>query len=204
MRAALLLALGLWACVAPPPPAPVPASGVLPPLPRDPGFLMRQELRFRFGESSGSLEAVVQSHCGVLTIIGLAPFGARVFTLVQRGSELEVKLQLPGSWPFPPENIARDVHRALLVPLPREAPPGGERELEYGGERVRERWRDGVLVERTLQPPSPTARGVRITYGAGATLETPATEIRLEDLDRGYSLEILTTEQRALACTEGG
>jgi hypothetical protein len=165
---------------------------------------MRQELRFSYGTSSGSLEAVVQSRCGVLTIIGLAPFGARVFTLVQRGSELEMKLQLPGSWPFPPANIARDVHRALLVPLPPEAPPSGERELEYGGERVRERWRDGALVERTLEPPGPAARGVRIAYRDGATSQRPAAEIRLEDLERGYVLEILTTEHRALACNDGG
>lgn len=198
MRVHAWLALALTACAAQPPP-----TAELPPLPRDPGFFLRQELRFSYGESSGSLEAVVQSRCGVLTIVGLAPFGARVFTLVQRGGALEIQLHLPGSWPFPPENIARDVHRALLVPLPREAPPGGERELVYGGERVRERWQDGELVERRLVPEArPDARGVTIAYRDGATLEAPAREIRLENLDRGYALELLTTEQRALACGE--
>ena len=197
MKARALLALAFSACVAPPP-AP---TEELPLLPRDPGFLMRQELRFTYGESSGSLEAVVQSRCGELTIVGLAPFGARVFTLVQRGSALEVKLHLPGSWPFPPGNIARDVHRALLVPLPREAPVGGERDTVYGGERVHERWREGKLVERELVPDGRgEARGVRIDYRDGATLEVPAREIRLENLDRGYVLGIRTNEHRTLAC----
>jgi hypothetical protein len=197
MKARLLAALALGACAAPPPPAPA----ELPPLPRDPGFFLRQELRFTYGESSGALETVVQSRCGVLTIVGLAPFGARVFTLVQRESALEVKLHLPGSWPFPPENIARDVHRALLVPLPREAPAAGERALVYGGERVLERWEKGKLIERRLVPDAPPgARGVTIVYRDGTTFEAPAQEIRLEDLDRGYALELRTREQRGLAC----
>jgi hypothetical protein len=222
MRAALVLAvtlgLGLGACRTPPPlPSPE-----LPPVPRDPGFVLRQELRFQYGESSGSLEAgqelrfqygessgsleaVVQSRCGVLTIVGLAPFGARVFTLVQRAGALEVKLHLPGSWPFPPENVARDVHRALLVPLPGEAPEGGARELVYGGERVSERWQQGALVERRLVPlDAPAARGVTVAYRDGATAAAPGREIRLENLDRGYVLEISTLEQRPLACTDGG
>ena len=201
MRAWLLTALALAGCFTRAPPAPA----ELPPVPREPGFLLRQELRFRYGQSSGSLEAVVQSRCGALTIIGLAPFGARVFTLVQRGSALEVTLHLPGSWPFPPENVARDVHRALLVPLPRDAPASGERELAYGGERVRERWRDGELIERRLVPEARrAARGVAVVYRDGATLEAPAREIQLENLDLGYTLELLTFEQRALACSEGG
>ncbi len=199
MRLAAWLALALCACVAPPP-----APAELPPLPRDPGFFLRQELRFSFGEASGALEAVVQSRCGVLTIVGLAPFGARVFTLVQRGGALEVKLHLPGSWPFPPENIARDVHRALLVPLPSEAPASGERTLSYGGERVRERWEGGALVERRLVPEGRSGdRGVTVAYRNGATLASAAREIRLENLDRGYTLELRTTEQRELPCESG-
>jgi hypothetical protein len=196
VRSGPWLALALAACV-----APQPASPELPPLPRDPGFFLRQELRFQFGESSGALEAVVQSRCGVLTIVGLAPFGARVFTLVQRGGALEMKLHLPGSWPFPPENIARDVHRALLVPLPHEAPASGARALAYGGEQVRERWQGGELVERHLVPEDrPDARGVTVEYRDGSTLDAPAREIRLENLDRGYALELRTTEQRTLTC----
>jgi hypothetical protein len=45
---------------------------------------------------------------------------------------------------------------------------------------------------------------VRIAYRDGATSQRPAAEIRLEDLERGYVLEILTTEHRALACNDGG
>ena len=167
----------------------------------EPGFRLRQALRFEYEAGSGGLEVIVQSRCGELTIIGLAPFGSRAFTLIQRGSALEAELQLPGAWPFPPENIALDVHRALLVPLPAEPPPGGERELLYGGERVRERWAQGLLRERLLRSQAaPARKGVRIEYRDGASREHLSQDFRLENLDLGYALEITTSESRSLAC----
>jgi hypothetical protein len=199
VKAAWLAALALASCIAR-------SAGVdLPPVAREPEFSMRQELRFTYAQSSGAIEAVVQSRCGVLTIVGLAPFGARVFTLVQRGGALEVTLHLPGSWPFPPENVARDVHRALLVPLPGEPPRDGRRALRYGREEVRERWEGGALVERELFPEGDLSRaGTTIVYRDGATLARPAREIHLENHARGYALEILTSEYRPLRCVEDG
>jgi hypothetical protein len=196
------LALLLAACAAPaavPGPAPLPE---LPALPAGPaGFQLRQALRFEYPGGSGSLEVIVQSRCGELAIVGLAPFGSRAFTLIQRGSRLESELHLPGAWPFPPENIARDVHRALLVPLPAQPPPGGERELRYGGERVRERWGQGQLRERWLIPDGAAEPGgVRIEYRDGATREHLSQDFRLENRALGYALEITTSESRGLSC----
>ena len=56
MRVRLLVALALTGCLTRQP------TAELPPPPREPGFLLRQELRFSYGSDSGSLEAVVHHY----------------------------------------------------------------------------------------------------------------------------------------------
>jgi hypothetical protein len=193
-----VLLVALAACAAP---VPIP-SPELPPVPADAAFFLRQALRFEYGADSGGLDVAVQAQCGVLTIIGFAPFGARAFTLIQRGSELETQMHLPGSWPFPPENIVLDIHRTYLVPMPAQAPADGRRELRHGGEDVRERWEQGLLRERiAIRAGASESRGVRIVYRDGASRDHPSRDVRLENRERGYVLEITSSEYRPLSCS---
>jgi len=202
--AAVLAALGALArCAAPGVPTAAPQVAALPAVPQDAAFRLRQQLRFEYAGSSGSVEMLVQVRCGELTAIGFAPFGARAFTLIQRGRELEVTQHLPGSWPFAPEYIARDIHRALLVPLPAEPPRNGERETVYGGERVLERWERGVLRRRVFTASGVEgSAGIVIDFAQGPSRGRPSGELRLENLRRGYVLTVHTLESRALRCPQ--
>jgi hypothetical protein len=196
---ALALALGLGACARP---VPEPALA-LPAVPPGLGFLLRQQLAFEYGERSGSIESLLRVRCGELTVIGFAPFGARAFTLRQRGRALDVQLHLPGSWPFAPQNIVRDIHRVFLVPLPTEPPPGGTRRLRYGGEDVRERWAGGRLRERALlERGRPERDAVVVQYRDGASRAQRSRDLRLENRRRGYALEVRTLESLELSCDD--
>ncbi len=87
-------------------------------------FLMRQNLRFRVGDSEGSLEVVVQKYCTEILVIGLTSFGSRVFTIRQQGTEVSAESHVPGEWPFPPQNVLMDIHRVYFLPIPSPPPHG--------------------------------------------------------------------------------
>ena len=196
----MLASLAVGACAAPPPPpseAPALVSTVE--IPDD--FLLRQHVEFRAGERSGSFEAVVQKRCDELVVIGFTPFGTRAFSIRQRGTEVQAEVHVPGSWPFPPEYILLDIHRAYLVPLP-EVPPASEhREIRYGGERVTERWEVGRLVERMFsRAGARRAAAVAVRYVGGETHERIVRETWIENGAFGYELRITTLSRVDLRC----
>jgi hypothetical protein len=162
------------------------------------GFLLRQRIAFETGARAGSFEAAVQSRCGELTIVGLAPFGARAFTLRDRTSGVEIERHLPIDWPFPPDYIVRDVRRTLFVPLPDAAPPSGTRTIEWRGESVDEVWSDGRLVERSF-PEGDSARE-RVRYAGGLAPGDVPTTVDITSERHGYRLRVVTLSRVALRC----
>ena len=168
------------------------------------GFLVRQRIAFEAPEQSGSFEAVVQERCGDLTIVGLAPFGTRAFTLRERDGEVTVEKHVPIPWPFPPAFIVRDVARSLLVPLPETSPNDGPRIIRWRGEQVRELWRGGRLVERRFGSTggaSPDLEIIRFEE-PGLGLGDPPPTLVIEDTRHGYALRVVTLSRTKLACTQ--
>jgi hypothetical protein len=186
--AARLIPLLLLACVSP--------SGELVTTDEIPGnFLMRQQIDFRYGEQSGSFEAVVQKHCEELTVIGFTPFGTRAFSIRQRGIEVSVESRLPGGWPFSPRHVLLDIHRSYFVPISENPPQEGTRETSHGRETILESWSAGRLVERRYQPGS-----IVVTYVGGATAREPARRVRLHNERHGYDLDVTTVYRAELTC----
>jgi hypothetical protein len=109
---------------------------------------------------------------------------------------------VPGSWPFPPEYILLDIHRAYLVPLPTSPPRGGLREARYGTELVSERWASGRLMERTFRSAEheSAAPSVVVRYVGGETHEHAVRGVRIENAGFGYMLEVVTLSRRELGC----
>jgi hypothetical protein len=166
-------------------------------------FLIRQQLKYRYGEERGSFEAVVQKLCDEIVVIGFAPFGAPAFTIHQRGLEIRVESHLPGPWPFSPRNILLDVHRTFFLPIPETPPPDGSHATPHGRSLVRERWESGRLIERRIGRAAEDDPGeIVITYVGGARRGAPAREIRFENGIRGYRIDIAVVAYERLTCDE--
>jgi hypothetical protein len=164
-------------------------------------FLMRQNLRFAAGGREGSLEVVIQKHCAEILVIGLTSFGSRVFTIRQHGTEVSAESQLPGTWPFPPQNVLIDIHRVYFLPIPSPPPTDGLREVRRGSELITERWISASLVERSFRRVSGNPPGrIVIRYDGRVPPGFPASEIRLDNERYGYQLDITTVARTELSC----
>ena len=163
------------------------------------GFFARQRLRFRSGERSGSIAAVVQVECGTLTIVGLTPIGTRLFTIQQRGLDVQIDPVEVPDWPFSPLDVLLDVHRSLLYPVADPPLPDGRHAVRVRGLETIEVWEHGQLRERVVPETRGAARGrFSIRYPvAGAT-----GPVQLSSELYDYAIEVETIESHALDCSE--
>ncbi len=166
-------------------------------------FLARQRLSGRHGEHEFRFEAVLQLRDGVLTVLGLTPFGSKAFVLTQRGTEVEFEAYIDRELPFPPDYILQDIHRTWFwhTQLPwADQPPAEEHpKAEVAGERVSEVWSDGNLVRRTFERLDGAPAGqLRIDYLGGHRSGRPASKVVLENGWFGYRLEIETIEWKSI------
>jgi len=92
---------------------------------------------------------IVQKTGTRLVLVALTRFGAKAFSVVQEGRELQVESALGPATVVPPENVLRDVHRARFLTAGASAETG-EVETERDGETIRDTWRSGVLVRRVF------------------------------------------------------
>jgi uncharacterized protein DUF3261 len=196
-----LVVIWVAACT---PPAPVgpplpdrPYTCVLHPLATlGPDFTARQHVTASGHGRSGSFDAVLQKKGGTLVLVGLVA-GVRAFVLKEEGDRISFDQSLGPKMPFPPEYAVIDVHRAYWKRLPpgADAQPTEIREGELDGERVREVWSNGNLVERSFSRPGEFEGVVRIQYGAGCTdARCLPVSIRIDNEWFGYSVQIDNSE----------
>jgi hypothetical protein len=81
----------------------------------DGDFLLRERVRVVGGEVDAGLELVVERRGPRLVVVGFNAFGAKAFSVVQRGSDVETESYLP-ALPVPPGNALRDLHAARFLP----------------------------------------------------------------------------------------
>jgi hypothetical protein len=208
-RASRLLALVAVVCAtvscahharAPEQSVPAPTAKDLPRPDAIPGaFAVRQKITAHSARGGGGFEAVLQKKPGELLLVGLTPFGSRAFMLRQTDGDVALTSYIQRDLPFPPTYILLDIHRVLDAWLG-PAPPDGERAGQVGGERVRERWRGGALVERAFTQVAGAARAeppgdVTITYAGAGPAGLPAS-VQLVNARFGYSLTIETIPLR--------
>jgi hypothetical protein len=80
-------------------------------------FLVRQRMLVTRGDRVFALHLVAQKRGDELLLLGLHPFGAKLFTLRQRGLETSVEALPSPVLEVPPLNVLRDFHRARSVGL---------------------------------------------------------------------------------------
>ena len=124
-RLALALALLAAACKTPLPPAALPIPG-LPRLGDCPGrlrptseiegdWVIHERMRVTGGGVDESYGLVIQKTGPKLVVLGLTPFGAKAFSVVQIGTQTWSESYLGPATAVPPENVLRDLHRALFL-----------------------------------------------------------------------------------------
>lgn len=97
-----------------------------------------------------------------VVMVGVLPFGGRLFTLVATAHGIEETVHLSGQVPVEAKPMYVDMARALLVDAARvwsgDAPPGGGRARRRGRSplgRYVDAWQDGCLVERRYSGDDP-------------------------------------------------
>lgn len=195
MRAlALWLALALVACASRPS---AQLGGLTPSHELAPPFVVQQKLHGRHGERALSLDVVVQLSAGKLTLVGLTPFGSRAFVLEQVGTTIKLEKVMPGELPLDPQRVLADVHRVFFRGFTSPQADGEHVRVERG-ERIRERWQQGVLVERRFEPLEGT-QGTVVVRFEGAPAPVIAPRVWLENPTFGYLLRIENIAQQRLA-----
>ncbi len=85
-------------------------------------FRLRERVRIAGEGVDLGLELLAERRADRLVLIGFNEFGARVFSAVQRGLEVESEAKLGGALAVSPENVLRDLHEARFF-----HPEAGER-----------------------------------------------------------------------------
>ncbi len=166
--------------------------------------MARQKLSGIYGDQRFAFDAVMQFSEGTLTVLGLTPFGTKAFLLEQRGTEVSFELLIDREIPFPPEFMLQDIHRAWLwhlrLPWGVQAQGGDESPVaDVDGERVRERWSDGKLIERSFERLDGEPPGtLKIEYRGGYLQGEAPGEVVLDNGWLGYQLTIETVQWREL------
>jgi Protein of unknown function (DUF3261) len=124
-RFVFALALAAAACTTPLP-TPPPILSPLPRLADCPGrlrptqeiegdWVIHEQVRVTGGAVDESYGLVVQKTGPKLVLLGLTPFGAKAFSVVQIGTQTWSESYLGPATVVPPENVLRDLHRALFL-----------------------------------------------------------------------------------------
>jgi Protein of unknown function (DUF3261) len=189
-------------CATMPPPAQQPAADAYPGTLADSGALpdglfLRQRIKARFGKRELSFAAVMQTDGGVLSLLALTPYGSRAFLIEQRGQQLSFTKYVDREMPFPPRFILLDVHRTFFLGLPGAPLADGEHSADRSGERITERWKGGLLLERSFSRIDRKPQGtIRIRYSGERIGGIAARQIQLENGWFGYHLSIETLADR--------
>jgi hypothetical protein len=76
-------------------------------------FRVRQRVRVQGEDLDWRLELAAEKRADALVLVGLDAFGAELFSLTQRGTEIRVE-RPRGRLPLPPIDLLRDFQRARL------------------------------------------------------------------------------------------
>jgi len=169
--AGLLACAGRGRAVAGCPVEPMSVAGFADALP------LRVQMRLSGAKSASGLEAVASLESGELVVIGLGPFGMRLFMIRQPDGAPRVEERASPRLGPPPLWVFDALYRIFWIRAPGgSASPG----WEHGGERVAEGYQDGRRWRRFARPGG-GGEGVVIEYpgeaesggGASITIRNP-------------------------------
>ncbi|HKA15525.1 MAG TPA: DUF3261 domain-containing protein [Myxococcota bacterium] len=89
-------------------------------------FRLRERVRIAGDGVDLGLELLAERRADRLVVVGFNEFGARIFSAVQRGLEVETESKLGRALEVSPENVLRDLHEARFL-----HPEAGERAVVH-------------------------------------------------------------------------
>lgn len=164
----------------------------------DASFLWQQEITVSKGVFSHSFSAVLQSSRGELTVLGLTPFRTRAFVIRQKDRAIDFESFIEQKSPLEPRWVLVDIHRTFFDGVPRQAPQDGTLTEVVAGERRRDRWQGGRLLERTYERLAEPGALIHIDYEGGYRWLEPPPRIRFDNDWYGYGLVVNTTSATRL------
>ena len=161
-------------------------------------FLVRQRLIVTRGDRVFALHLVAQKRGDELLLLGLHPFGAKLFTLRQRGLETSVDAVPAPALEVPPLNVLRDFHRARFLGLAAVGADGSFEERRDGTE-IRELHEAGRLLRRSFQRLDGDPPGVVELHFEPASAQAEGGDrVTIENGWCGYRAELTTLAEEAL------
>ncbi|MCA9583579.1 MAG: DUF3261 domain-containing protein [Myxococcales bacterium] len=147
-------------------------------------FSYRQRVTFRRGETTDSMEAVLQKTGSELVLLALTPMGTRAFLVRQRGAAIaDVQSFVPVPPPVPPEFVLLDVNRVHFMGAGKPSGPDAVSRITRDGEHIVDEWEGGALRRRTFSRVDGDPKGTIV-------IEFGETETRLRNGWLGYELTI--------------
>lgn len=147
---------------------------------------------------SATFEAVLQKEGGILTMVGLTPFGTRAFVIQQEGSVVKLAAGQASQLPFPAEFIFLDVNRCFFMGLSTAVLADGWHQQQFHGETIQDHWRAGRLLQRIFRPTGASAKAaVVIRYRPGLVRGVAPSEVELVNERYSYSLKIRLLDAEA-------
>jgi hypothetical protein len=157
-------------------------------------FLLQQSVRVHAGDSSWSLRLISQLNDGELRLVGLDPLGVELFTLIQRGREVEVDALPPPLLEIPPENLLRDLHRIRFLRVA-DSISDGEGRTHLGDREIVEIWQAGRISRRSFSRASgDPAREAELVF----TVVDGAERASVENFTCHYRSEFTTLDDQEL------
>jgi hypothetical protein len=79
------------------------------------GRVWQAQYRLRTEDGEAALTLAGERRGSIFVLVGLDPLGSQAFVIVQRGVEVSVDEHVPPLFPWPPENVLRDLHLAAFL-----------------------------------------------------------------------------------------
>ena len=113
-------------------------------------FLLIQRARVEWGEERVVLRLITEKRGDEFVQVGIDPLGAKLFTVRQHGTELDVEAMPAPVLRVAPVNFIRDLHRTRFLRASNQPiHPFAQRELD--GTIIKDIWKQDRLVERRFQ-----------------------------------------------------
>lgn len=193
LRTLLVLTLLCEACVVMGPSLPHESCPVEPvstgDLPQ--GLRLRARMSFTVGDRTVGLEAVARMVQRELIVIGLAPYGARLFTVRQRGREISVEASSKREFEHLALWVIDVLHRIYWIAPPPGDPSSRVSSWNRGDERVRE-WKDDSLLWREFVRPGENATSSPLTISYHEDADTGESTMEILNPWCGYEAVVAT------------